>query len=189
MGINLSPTTLGILLDRGSLHLRMNNEAKALSDYNEVLKLSPEHTEALFFRAYIYTCQRLYKQARTDYENLIRKEPNNIKAWMGLILLNDKDNRPNEAMEQMNAIILQHPEDATLYALRAGMKEDRKLYEDALSDLNKAIAIDDKNPEFRLLRACYYQRTKQKKLAKADFEKAIELGASPEEIVQLIQSK
>ena len=108
---------------------------------------------------------------------------------MGLILLNEKDNRPREAMEQINTILLQHPDNATLYALRAGMKEDRKLYEEALKDYNKAISLDEKNPEYRLLRACFYQRTKQKKLSKLDFEKAIELGASPEEIIQLIKTK
>ena len=64
-----------------------------------------------------------------------------------------------------------------------------KSYEEALKDYNKAISLDEKNPEYRLLRACFYQRTKQKKLSKLDFEKAIELGASPEEIIQLIKTK
>ena len=71
MGLNLSPTTLGLLLDRASLYLRRGDEKHALADYDDVLNLSADHQEALFFRAYIYTRQRLYKQARTDYEHLI----------------------------------------------------------------------------------------------------------------------
>ena len=55
LGLNLSPTTLGLLLDRASLYYRLGNEQRALSDYSAVLDLSPDHTEALFFRAHLYT--------------------------------------------------------------------------------------------------------------------------------------
>ncbi|HBE55521.1 MAG TPA: hypothetical protein DDW22_05875, partial [Prevotellaceae bacterium] len=104
-GLNLSPTTLGLLLDRASLYLRQGNEKRALMDYNDALALSADHPEALFFRAYIYTRQRLYKQARLDYEHLIRLQPGNVEARMSLALLNDRANRPREAMEQINTLI------------------------------------------------------------------------------------
>ncbi|MDY5543232.1 MAG: hypothetical protein SPF79_06025, partial [Bacteroidaceae bacterium] len=92
MGLNLSPTTLGLLLDRASLYLRRGNEKRALVDYNDVLDLNGDHAEALFFRDYIYTHQRLYKQARADYEHLIRLQPDHVEARTALALLNDRDN-------------------------------------------------------------------------------------------------
>ena len=55
MGLNLSPTTLGLLLPRASLYLRTGDEKHALADYDDVLNLNADHQEALFFRAYIYT--------------------------------------------------------------------------------------------------------------------------------------
>ena len=36
-GLELSPTSLDLLLNRASLYLQLNNEERALSDYNKVL--------------------------------------------------------------------------------------------------------------------------------------------------------
>ena len=190
MGHNISPTTLSILLNRASLYMRMNNEKRALVDYNEVLDLNADHPEALFFRAYIYMQEHNYKQARTDYEHLIRlepnKEPNNVEAQLGLVLLNDKDNRPREAMEQMNALIQLYPARAQLYVTRAGMEQDRQQHEVALHDYNQAIELDPTNAEYYIARGTYYLNVKKKKLAKADFTQAVKYGADEKDVAALL---
>ena len=134
------------------------------------------------FRAYIYAQQRLYRQGREDYEHLLRLEPEHEQARLGLALLNDKDRRPREAMEQMNLLVQMFPTHANLYAVRAGMEADRKLYEMAQADYAHAIELEPENPNFYLLRGNFYQKQKRKKKAKADFQKALTYGADPRDV-------
>ncbi len=52
-GIDLSPTSLDLLLGRASVYLELNNDERALSDYNKVLEAQQDNEEALFPRAFI----------------------------------------------------------------------------------------------------------------------------------------
>ena len=108
--------------------MQLGNKEKALVDYSDVLDWKADEQEALFMRAYIYTEQRLYKKARTDYEALLKLNPAHEEARIGLVLLNEKDNRPREAMEQINAMVAAAPDHAILYAVRAGLEQTRKQY-------------------------------------------------------------
>ena len=144
-----------------------------------------DEQEALFMRAYIYTEQRLYKKARTDYEALLKLNPAHEEARIGLVLLNEKDNRPREAMEQINAMVAAAPDHAILYAVRAGLEQTRKQYEAAEADFTKAISLEPKNIDYLLNRAALYIETKRKKEARADLDKAMELGANPEDVASM----
>lgn len=186
LGINLSPHTMGLLLDRASLYMRLGREEKALTDYSDVLDLNPDHREALLFRAYIYVRQRLFKRARQDYDALLKLEPTHEQGLLGLALLNDKDNRPREAMEIMNRLVALYSARASIYAVRGGMEQARKQYELAQYDLDKAVELEPQNPEYYLCRAGFYMEIKKKKLARADLEAALRLGASREEVVSLL---
>ena len=186
-GLNISPSTLGILMDRAALYMRMGNEKKALADYNSVIEFNADHTGALFVRAYLYTKQHMYKPARADYEHLIQLEPANLNAHLGLILLNEKTGRPQEAMEAINALVQLHPRESRLYAVRAGMEEERKQYEPAQHDYDQAIALEPGNADYLMARASFYIHIHKHKLAKAALHRALELGAPREEVAQLLR--
>lgn len=187
LGINLSPHTMGILLNRAALYMRIGRMDKALTDYSDVLDLNPDHRHALMMRAYIYTSQNLFKDARSDYEHLLRIEPDNDDAVLGLILLNEKDNRPKEAMDQINQLIQKKPRCSDYYVVRAEMEMNRKAYESAELDYMKAIELDPENVICYLNRAAYYIKTGQKEKARQDLKKAGSLNADPGELADLYQ--
>ena len=172
MGLNVAPHVLPLRMARAKLYMQLGNKEKALVDYSDV-------------RAYIYTEQRLYKKARTDYEALLKLNPAHEEARIGLVLLNEKDNRPREAMEQINAMVAAAPDHAILYAVRAGLEQTRKQYEAAEADFTKAISLEPKNIDYLLNRAALYIETKRKKEARADLDKAMELGANPEDVASM----
>ena len=120
MGLNVAPHVLPLRMARAKLYMQLGNKEKALVDYSDVLDWKADEQEALFMRAYIYTGQRLYRRARADYEALLKLNPAHEEARIGLVLLNEKDNRPREAMEQINAMVAAAPDHAVLYAVRAG---------------------------------------------------------------------
>ena len=157
---------------RAKLYMQLGNKEKALVDYSDVLDWKADEQEALFMRAYIYTEQRLYEKARTDYEALLKLNPAHEEARIGLVLLNEKDNRPREAMEQINAMVAAAPDHA-------------KQYEAAEADFTKAISLEPKNIDYLLNRAALYIETKRKKEARADLDKAMELGANPEDVASM----
>ena len=101
------------------------------------------------------------------------------------MLLNEKDNRPREAMEQINAMVAAAPDHAILYAVRAGLEQTRKQYEAVEADFTKAISLEPKNIDYLLNRAALYIETKRKKEARADLDKAMELGANPEDVASM----
>ena len=185
MGLNVAPHVLPLRMARANLYLQLGNKEKALVDYSDVLDWKTDEQEALFMRAYIYTEQRLYKKARADYEALLKLNPAHEEARIGLVLLNEKDNRPREAMDQINAMIAAAPDHAILYAIRAGLEQTRKLYEAAEEDFTKAIELDPENMDYLLNRAAFYIETKRKKEARADLDRALELGANPDEVASM----
>lgn len=185
LGLNISPTTLGLLLDRASLYFRLGNDDHAIADYTSVLDYNADHTEALFFRAYLYSRRRDYKKSRSDYERLLKLEPAREDALQGLCILNSKDNRPREAMEQVNNLIQLYPNHATNYVIRGGMELEAKRYETALYDYDKAVSMDPTNPHYLLCRADCYVKMKKKKLARRDLQQALQLGADKTVVAEM----
>lgn len=188
LGLNISPTTLGLLLDRASLYFRLGNDERAITDYTSVLELNEDHTEALFFRAYLYSRKLDYKRARYDYEHLLKLQPAREDVLQGLAILNSKDNRPREAMEQVNNLIQLFPTHATNYLIRGGMELDAKRYETALYDFDKAISMEPNNPDYLISRAECYAKMKKIKQARADLQAALQLGADKRLVAEMYKS-
>ena len=100
-----APHNVEVRLRRAALYQWLGADDKALADYNIILEDVPNHTEALLFRADIYRKKRDFRNARSDYERLIGLQPNNLQACLGLVITNDADGRPREAMDQINTIV------------------------------------------------------------------------------------
>ena len=90
--------------------------------------------------------------------------------------LSQKEGKYREAIEHINEMMLNSPENATLYIARADVEREMDHTDLALIDLDHAIEIDPDNSNAYLLRGDIYLVQGKKLLAKNDFEKAISLG-------------
>lgn len=187
--IDIDPANVELLMRRGNLLLLMNNQARALVDYNAVLDVQPSHTKALLYRANIYRGMRNYRAARADYQTLIERNPHERMALLGLILTNDADGRPLEAMEQMNTLVAVWPEDALLYLMRGEMFMKRDLPNQAIEDFDQSIQLDTTNADAYLSRAHYYKKVKKRELMRQDALRALRLGADANTVYTLIKTK
>lgn len=185
-GLHIAPKDTALLMSRASLYLLLENEERAVVDYTSVLQIDAECVDALFFRAYAYGQQRKNPLARKDYEQIIRLCPMHENAHLGLILLNDKDRRPREAMEGINRLIEHYPMHSHLYLVRAGMEEQRKQYEPARHDYDKAVSLAPEDAEVYLARATFCLALNERKQAMADLKQALKLGANPDEVATLM---
>ncbi len=107
-------------------------------------------------------------------------------ARLGLAILNSKDGRPREALEQLEALVQFYPNHAKHYLARASLYVERKEYEKAKKDIAVAFELEPENPECYLSRASLYIAMKKKKLAQQDCRTAISLGASPEHVAPIL---
>ena len=184
--LRLAPENGVYRTQRAKLYLLQNQDMNALSDLDAVIRSNPDNPEALFYRAYIYRKQRLYTKARQDYERLIIMQPRHRDARMGLVLVNDADGRPYEAMEQMDVLVRYWPDDPEVLVMRGGLYQKRREYEKALRDMNHAIELNGDIADFYISRALLYKDFKQMSRARDDIRRAVELGADRQECANLM---
>ena len=185
-GLDISPTNLDLLLGRASAYMQGGQPERALTDYTKVLEHSPAHEEARFFRAYILTQARRYREARADYETLLSNNPNHEDARLGLALLNLKTGRPREAIESLEALTILYPKHARHALALSNVLIERKEYERASTFVTQAVDAEPDNPDCYLTRATLCLELKMRDQARQDCQKALSLGANPDEVATLL---
>ena len=185
--LNFAPLAVPILLDCAAIYMETGRTARAYTDYCQVLDEDKQNKEALLMRAYIYTLRRDYPAARIDYNRLLELDPQSYSGRLGLATLEQKEEKFRESLDILNKMIVETPEDATLYVARADVEREMKHEDLALVDLEEAIRLNASLADAYLLRGNIYLMQKKKALAKADFEKAISLGVPPADLHEQLQ--
>ena len=170
------PDSIDLRLRKAAVNMQLEQWTFAQEEYDYILQRYPYHLTALYFRA--YTNERLlrYNFARLDYENLLMIVPAHFEARLGLALLNQKDKRYTEAMDQINLLVMQHPDSAIAYAARAGMETERGMYDLAIYDYSEAFLRDSANTDYIVSRADLYIRQRRYKEAKKDLDQLVRMG-------------
>ena len=89
-------------------------------------------------------------------------------------------------LELVNKLLVENPDDATLYVARADIEREMEHLELALVDLEEAIRLSSSLMDAYLLRGDIYLLQKRKALAKADYEKAISLVVPPSDLYRRV---
>lgn len=176
--LSFHPDSLELRMKKAAWNIELEQWRYAQEEYDFVLRYDEHNIAALFYRAYVNERHGRYKFARLDYEHLLRQVPGHFEAMMGLALLNDKDNRPTDALNQINLLVSQHPDSAVVYAVRGGMEVDRHMYTPAEYDFSRAIELDSKNTDYLLHRANVRLLMNRKKEAREDLDAMTRLGVA-----------
>lgn len=176
LALNLVPKNVPLLMSRAALYLEMGNLSKALIDYRNVIEVDPNNTDALQYMGYIFTKQRDYSKAKTHYERLLNIDPDNYAGLLGVAILFQEVGKPGDAISRLTLLAEKYPERAEIYSMRAEIEAELNQPELAIMDLDKAIGLEPTNKNMILTRAYIYLEKGEKKKAKSDFERAIELG-------------
>ena len=186
LALNYKPTAIPLLLARAATWIELGQESKAYVDYSNVLDQDIENREALTFRAYVAVHQRMYDVARADYGRLLTLDPKDAGARFGLAMLNQKQGRLVEATEQLSSLIADSPQEADYLVARANVLTDRELYDLALLDMESALKLTPQDPYAYATRAAIYLRMgRHKRQARADLERAMQLGLTRADLADL----
>ena len=133
-----------------------------------------------------FSTWRLFDVARADYGRLLTLDPNDANSRFGLALLNQKQGRLVEATEQLSALIAEYPKEPDYLVARANVLADRELYDLALLDMESALKLTPQDPYAYVTRAAIYLRMgRHKRQARADLDRAMQLGLSRADLADL----
>lgn len=148
--IENSPTSLDLRLKKAAVNINLGQWEYAIDEYSTVLRIESANLAALFYRAYAYVNLRRYELALNDYERFLDIAPFNMEARLGLVHTYRKLNRMGEAIDQVNMLVEHFPDSAVAYAVRADLEKERKAYDAALYDWDKAISLQPDNGDYKI---------------------------------------
>jgi tetratricopeptide (TPR) repeat protein len=190
--LDRSPQHTTLLSNRANLYLEMGNSDKALADYTILLAIDGQHEEALYRRGLLYLAQKDYLAAEVDFNKIVEINPNTLNGRKGIATLCKLRGDYSDAEKIYVFLISRVPEDADLYLGRAELYLMMKRNNHALSDVNKAISLENKtrqkDPYAYILRARIKILQHEKQPAQKDIEQAVAAGYDKEKATELLKS-
>lgn len=176
LALGMAPESVPLLMSRAKFYLALGMTGKARLDLTNVLDIDSRHLEARALRAYANCQERRFDEAKMDYERVLEQEPLDEKARLGMAVLCQETGKLAEAIERMTQLVETVTDHAEYYSMRAAMYAENHQPELALLDQDKAVSLQPGNTDFLLSRAYLHKQQGNKRLALADFERAIALG-------------
>ena len=167
---------------RGLYYKNQSKEYNAaLIDFTKAIELLPSDTEVRMDRGHLF---QFFlddpESALKDYESILKIDPSHIGAINNIGIIHESQGNTNLALQNYEkgiALEETNPESAAnCYFNRARIHINQDKYDDALSDISRAIELDDDKTEFYHRRAFIYKNgLKKYNLAILDYSKCIEL--------------
>ncbi|MDN5204167.1 tetratricopeptide repeat protein [Fulvivirgaceae bacterium BMA10] len=139
----------------------------ALLDYNILLHMQPDLREALFSRGVLRYKQEQYEYALPDFENLLELPTGETQAVFFQLSSSNSGIGSISTMETMQAEIQN-------YLGLTNTKLER--YPQAIAHFNKAININNRNPDYLVNRGMAKEGIRDFNGAEDDYQKAIQLN-------------
>ena len=153
---------------------RESNKEK-LEDLDAAIKVWPENFDAIQARAGIRLEDGDVEGALKDLESVLEKDPTNEAFAEVAVAKLSELNRLDDAKNLVTKALEAKPTEG-MYRLRAHLSMVQGKTDDAMSDLNKAIAMKPKDPITLLQRALVAVDRSDLKAAKEDLRSAIQLA-------------
>lgn len=141
------------LHNRANTYKYLKQYDKAIIDYNNVIKINKDNSEALFDLALLYGRIEDFANSKKCFEKYIELFPDNrIPADLNLIKVKREMGLYDEALSDLNKLIDSIPNNEILYNNRGDLYNSRadllmnmKRYDEAFVDVEKSLEID---PEY-----------------------------------------
>jgi tetratricopeptide (TPR) repeat protein len=165
---------------RAQLKTETNNDAGALSDYDQAIKIDPKAVWSYLGRGVLkFQKLRDFPGALADFDQAIAIDPSLAISYYARGLLKELTSRDTAAaLLDYNQAIALAPNNASFYATRAGLKfYSLQDFSGALADYDQAIVLDSKNAKLYNSRG-FLKHWQLKNLpgALADYNQAITLN-------------
>lgn len=134
--------TMAQRMEKAADYMQQEKWQSAKDVYDYVLRIDEDNMTARYFRAYANERLLHYGLARADYDAILHKDPENYHALMGRSLLNQKDSRYTEALDDANLLVEQYKDSVDVWVVRAGIEKEQNLLSLAEYDYEQAYALN-----------------------------------------------
>ena len=190
--LQLDPNHDGAYNSRALMYIKRGDYAKAIADWEAVLRLNPDDSTA---KMNLEKAKREREKAKKEakakieeiqqrYEQEIRSNPNNAEAY----IKRGYDFAARGLAEGGNQVFFDHaiadfteaikidPKATDAYFSRAGVYSQNNDHDRAIADYDQVIQINPNNAEAYAFRGAAYSQNKKYDQALADFNEAIRLN-------------
>ena len=188
--LKVHPERHEVRFDRATCYLEQGNARLARADIDVLMAASPtslDRKELLFLRAAISMKERLYRAAKADLEEVLRLSPENVSASLLLSIADEKDGRPQEALDRLNVLLQAHPEEVQALVLRADLEAGFGRFEAARVDYDTAIRRAPEQADLYVRRASVLLRCGAKGAARKDLDEAVRRGIPRSALLSLYE--
>ncbi len=182
----IAPASVTILLNRARVFTSAGMEEAALTDYSEVIALDSTLAEPRFYRAMIELNRGNSSGACADIDTLAARHPDDRFTHIGLATLLMHQGKYADAIPHLSSVVKDEPDPSYLgsRALCYLLTDDPAAASD---DISRALELDPTDGELYLYRAMLNKLRFRPDDARADGEKAIRFGVSPERVRMLLK--
>lgn len=130
---------------RGLIYQGKGEYTLALSDFNEALQLDPSSRYSLIGRGDLLREMGDYKNAKADYQLLLRREGRSQEAFLGLAIIAYNENNVGTAEDYMRKAQEANPTNAAFYMERGRIYEAQGEMRKAADDYVMAMIYGENN--------------------------------------------
>ena len=127
---------------RGNRYLEGGEAAKALSEYEDAIRLNPFYKEAYYSLGLIYNASGLIARATSVLEKAIEIDPHYVEAMVALGEVYDRSANHSRALEIYNRSLEIEPNNKGARLGLAAVYRKNRLWQQALSEYERVIGID-----------------------------------------------
>ncbi len=167
--------------------LTQDDDDKKLADLDAATKADPENLEAFQARAALRLQKNDVEGAIADLESVLLKDPTNQAIAGAAVQKLVELNRVDDAVSLITKMLAAKPSEG-MYRMRAILYRSESKLDEAMSDLNKAIAMQPKDPTSLVQRADIAVDRDDLKSAKEDLRSALRIApqiANADQVIAL----
>ena len=170
---NATPQTIAQILQQGLFHHRQGQLRPAMERYMEVLRINPEHAEALYYCAVVACAEGQFKEGVEVLRRAIKFGPATAKMYNVLGQALDRLGEPLEAIKAIDQAIALDPNLAAAHGNRANILVDAGMPLEALKSFDKTIALDPMSVPDLINRGALLELLGRPADALKDYDKAL----------------
>ena len=149
--VQIDPNNYKAWYDKGALHLRQGRVDDALDALNKCIAIK-EYTKAYFSRAMLYEGTGKPALAIADADRVLADQPQNARAYYVKADCLEQQNNIQAALDNYNDAVSYEDTEPLFYIRRGLVLAKLSRNQQALTDLDKAVALNSSNGE-----AFYYR--------------------------------
>lgn len=161
------PNNTYVLNNIGKAYLNSGDIEKAISCFEEALKLKADSRLAKVNLAKAYTMLAKYDDALKLYREEEKKSPSDSKLLMGIAHIYVRQGKLDNARKVFNKILSFDPKNAGAHHNRGIISLANRKWNDAISDFRKALTINERlSITYNAIGVCYLLRNNYKQAIK-----------------------